>query len=199
MRLPLLVSGILILLLTKVSLASEQSPELASANPSRPALAIDGPGVANPLLLGATTEPTRQWSVDVLLGAPVAVRVQHGLGSVADPCWVVEGLFGTELQYPMGGVGIRRRFVPLSGEHHSLVIAPGVDAYLVRNEPHSLLPNLFGGGKINEVLAGDVDVFWQHRISDHLDGMFGLKLGAGISVFHQGGMPLIALFAGCRF
>lgn len=99
----------------------------------------------------------------------------------------------------MAGGGVRRRFVPLSGEHHSLLIAPGVDIYFVPKKGHdTILGDSLTPGRSNEVLGGDVDLIWQHRPSDRFDGMLGLKLGAGISLFHQGGLPLIAFFAGCR-
>lgn len=86
MRLPFLVSGVLILMLQVISLASDQSPALTSSIHSNPASAINGAGVVNPLLSETTTGPSRQWSVDVLLGLPVGIRIQHGLGSAPDPC-----------------------------------------------------------------------------------------------------------------
>jgi len=142
------------------------------------------------------------WTADLLLGFPTGVRVQHTLGDDLGRNWLVEGFAGLELIFPIAGAGVRRRFTPCCGERNALVVSPGVDFYVLYNTFHDAGGWFSGGPSTFEVVTGDIEVFWQHVLSDRCSSNLGIKLGAGYAG-NSGGraviVPVVALSFGFRF
>jgi hypothetical protein len=187
-----------VVLLAGANSASAQSLEAVPTTPDFPPLAVattvnPGQPVAAPCEVC--------WTADLLLGLPTGVRFQHTLGEDGGRNWLVEGFAGLEVIFPMAGVGLRRRFTPMSGQWDQFVISPGLDFYLLYNTFHNG-GSWFGGGATFEMVSADVELVWQHRLSDRCAGNVGLKLGAGY-VGNENGCPVIIpladLFFGFRF
>jgi hypothetical protein len=141
------------------------------------------------------------WAVEFLLGAPLGVRLQRDVLTNEDQALVVEGFAGVEVLFPEVGGGIRYR-VPLRlGGRDALVIAPGVDAYLLANPFHGGGRGYLSGGTAAAGLYTlDTDLMWQHTFRLHTEGDFGIKLGAGVA---EGNtwvvIPVVSVLCGWRF
>jgi hypothetical protein len=136
------------------------------------------------------------WSLDIELGLPSGLRAQRSLGDNVGHDWLVEGFVGFEIIFPMAGGGLRRRFTLVCGERDTFQISPGVDGYVLYNTLHDIswfsnTPRTIG------LVTGDVDILWQHAMSDRWSGTLGVKLGAG-SAGH-GVLPVGSIVFGFQF
>jgi len=119
------------------------------------------------------------------------VRIQRAVGPESDTDLVLEAFAGLYAIFPAAGVGARLQFLPLSGQHNSLVISPGIDAYVT-----SLI--LTWGTAV----GANVDIAWRHVYASGCDGRVGVELGGADLIRadrYNVLVPVVALFGGWRF
>jgi hypothetical protein len=144
--------------------------------------------------------PDNPWAIDFLLGLPIEVRLQRDLLSNNGRALVVEGFAGLEAIFPEVGGGIRYRLPLRLNSQNALVIAPGADAHLLGNPFHEGSGFLSGGPATIPLLTLDTDLMWQHAFSEHSEGEFGVKVGAGAaSADRTVIIPVVSVFSGWRF
>jgi hypothetical protein len=164
----------------------------------------DPPGVIPSALMPPPTtsqatlfDTTPPWHVDLVLGFPAGLRVQHSLFGTP---LAVEGFLGLELIVPTAGLGLRWQGTVLQGSSNALMISPGIDAYVGTLESGSWGSSahwrtFFG-------CAGDVDLVWRHVLGDGVEGNVGIKLGlvAG-GTSHRSGftLPVLGVCMGWGF
>src|SRR5947209_8056728 len=64
--------------------------------------------------------PAGAWNADLLLGLPIAVRVQRLLDPGRDHGLALEGLAGLYAIFPLAGGGLRWHCAPVCGRHDAL-------------------------------------------------------------------------------
>jgi hypothetical protein len=139
------------------------------------------------------------YTVDVLFGLPTGFRVQRSVDD--DQRWHLEGIAGLELIFPMVGGGIRRRYEPFCSKHDALVVAPGLDAYLLYNPLHDETGFIIGGGpEWGFAVTADFDMMWRHSFTERCQSELGFKLGAGVGYAARWGvLPVGGVFTGIRW
>jgi hypothetical protein len=143
---------------------------------------------------GADESPGR-WSVGVMAGLPLGVRVQCAVGPSPDSRFLLEGFGGLFLVFPAVGAGARVQFTPLAGAHNALVLSPGIDVYAV------YWARWLGNMENIGLVSGNVDIAWRHTFAGGCDGQFGVELGVAGS-FASGPtytLPVATFYAGWRF
>lgn len=159
----------------------------------RPVYVADG-------LLAADKRPEKvdagRWRTDLVVGLPIAVRVQR---QVTDAGLWVEGggaLYGF---IPSVFVGARFDGRIYEGPRNGWYARPGVDVYYspIRGSGGWLFDSFRGIG----VVAVDSDLTWQHRWSDRVHGNLGLKVGLGVGVAGRYVLPvpILGLTCGLRY
>jgi hypothetical protein len=143
----------------------------------------------------ATEQHGGPWSVDVLLGAPLGVRVQRTLGADSDGLFRIEAFAGTYFIFPEVAAGLRMNIPCFRGERNELVLSPGVDIYLLDDWLW------WDGERTLSAVAADVEFTWRHTFENTLQSEVGLKLGAMTGAEHpgRGVLPIVALFGGFTF
>src|SRR5262245_44825066 len=170
---------------------------------ANPAAAQSPPAVerTDPLdgVLPACPPPVPFVTVDFILGLPTGFRIQRALAD--DRLWHLEGFAGLELIFPIAGGGIRRRYEPFCGRSDALVIAPGVDAYLLFNTLYNSDGFLIGGGPaLGLAVTLDVDVLWRHSFTERCQGQLGFKVGGGAGYGARWApLPVAGVFTGMRW
>ena len=146
--------------------------------------------------MGETREATSNpWTLDILIGFPTGVRLQHTFGPSPDGPFILEVIAGLLVIEPIGGVGARVQFTPFSGTHNALVVSPGIDAYVVDN----FLAGLIGGKSTLYWFSGNIDIAWRHTYSSGADGRFGIELGVFDSSGWRAVLPEASFFVGWQF
>jgi hypothetical protein len=169
---------------------SSPVPDIISTQPATTPL----PAPTEFLIL-AESPIVRRSVVDFIFGAPTGFRFQRALAD--ERIWHLEGFIGVEVVFPIVGGGMRRRYAPICGQSDALVIAPGVDAYLLFNVFHDRKGFWFGGGPaLGWMVAGDVDVMWRHAFST-CESQVGVKLGLGVAYGARAAVvPVTGVFGG---
>lgn len=166
-------------------------PPPAAARRPEPASEEESVPEVRPRSAPACDQP---WTFDFVGGLPTGVRLQRTLTPANGPALLAEGFAGLGLIFPMAGGGLRCRLPVWSGECDSLTVAPGADGYVVA-------VFMDGGPGGLGLVTGDVDLSWQHRISEGWTGELGIKLGAGeLFLGHKSlVVPVVAVFGGWGF
>jgi hypothetical protein len=139
------------------------------------------------------------WETSFMLGLPAGFRIQKAVGPDERSPWLLEGFAGLYAIIPTIGVGVRFRGDVFSGAQDTLVLSPGVDAYVLL-DPFAFEHKLFGRGPVVAGVVGpDLDCCWRHRYGDEISGELGLKLGGGYVIGGNTVAPLVALYAGFRY
>jgi hypothetical protein len=147
-------------------------------------------------LIPATSPAEPQSVVDFIFGVPTGFRFQRAMAQ--DRIWHFEGFVGLEVVFPIAGVGVRRRYAPICGQTDALVVAPGVDGYVLFNVYHNSNGFWIGGGgpALGWMVAGDVDLMWRHAFST-CQSQLGVKLGLGVAYGARAAIvPVTGVFGG---
>ena len=137
-------------------------------------------------------DPAR-WQVDLLLGAPLAVRVQRQIGD--SKVWG-EAAVGLYAIFPMTYAGFRMDAKLFESRRHEVLIRPGVDVALV------YAFNLFGRSRTVGLVLADADFVWHRKTSDGGATEIGLKLGVAVPLTSSNTanvLPIVALLYGFTF
>lgn len=140
----------------------------------------------------------RRFSTDVLIGLPIAGRIQ---GQLAGPILAEAGL-GAWLIIPDLFAGVRLDLGLYHGSENTVSVRPGLVG-------HTLINPFFGGGgflsrgrPVIPAASADVDLLWQYRWNDTVCGQAGLKLGV-MTTFRSNGrvgaIPIVAMIYGFQF
>lgn len=190
---PTLRSVAVLLLAAATAVAQSPTPSPTDTLTGQPA--VPPPPVGTPLVVDAPAtefEPA-VWQIDVLVGAPLGVRVQRRLGD--SRVWA-EGGAGLYLVFPTAFAGVRYDGRVYEGRRHAVLIRPGADAALV------YAWSLFGSkDTLAGMVVGDVDLVWRRLAVDGGALELGLKLGVGVPVTRgvRGVLPIAALIGGFSF
>ena len=159
----------------------------------------DAPGPLDGVLPACPPSTAHTFTVDFLFGLPTGFRVQRSVDD--EQVWHLEGFAGLELIFPMVGGGIRRRYEPFCGKADALVVAPGLDAYLLYNPLHDETGFIIGGGpEWAFAVTADFDMLWRHSFTERCQSELGFKLGAGVGHGARWGvLPVGGVFTGIRW
>ena len=132
------------------------------------------------------TPPEKRLQTDIIVGLPIAVRVQYRLAE--HPIWV-EGGLGAYAIVPMVFVGLRHDTTLVEGRRHSFYLRPGIDFYYspIYSQGGFLLNDLKG----LFCMAVDSELIWSYHLGEKTRGTFSTKLGlGGCYVGGNGFLPL---------
>jgi hypothetical protein len=178
---------------------TSHAPAQSSDDPPAMPLPVDRGGPADYLLSECPAPCSTSSTVDFIFGLPTGFRFQRAMSQERQ--WHLEGFVGFELIFPIAGGGVRRRYEPFCGQHDALVVAPGVDAYLLINPFHNETNFIIGGGPpLGLAMTADVDVMWRHSFGSICESQLGVKLGAGVGYGASWGvLPVSGVFGGIRW
>ena len=136
-------------------------------------------------------DPAR-WQVDLLLGAPVSLRVQRQIGD--SKVWGEAGA-GLYIVWPMVYAGLRVDAKMFESRRHEVLFRPGVDVAWVYSY------RIFESDRTVGFLLADADFVWRRKSTDGGATEIGLKLGVAAPVTRgaKGVFPIVALLYGFSF
>ena len=136
-------------------------------------------------------DPAR-WQVDLLLGAPLAVRVQRQIGD--SRVWGEAGA-GFYIVWPMAYAGLRVDAKMFESRRHEVLFRPGVDVAWV------YAIQLFQRNRTVGFILADADFVWRRKSTDGGATEIGLKLGVGAPLTSgaKGVFPIVGLLYGFTF
>src|SRR4051794_31191779 len=192
-----LTLGVWMVLSGWINVAEAQTPVPVPVwDYSPPNMETTGAPISRPLPVAPPYD--QYYSVDLVIGFPTGVRVQRELGGEAGRGWLLEGVAGVGLVFPMAGGGVRRRVMVARGGRGSFSVSPGVNAYMLYNTLHD---GWFSGGPSTlGLVTADVDILWQRAVSDRCSGHLGIKLGAGAAFgVREVTVPVVGVVFGFNF
>ena len=140
---------------------------------------------------GEAFDPAR-WQVDLMMGAPIAVRVQRQIGD--SKLWGEAGA-GLYLVWPIAYAGLRVDAIMFENRRHEVLFRPGVDVSWV------YAFRLFDRDRSVGFILADADFVWRRKTTDGGSTQIGLKLGvaAPLTSGASGVFPTVALLYGFTF
>lgn len=167
--------------------------------PSPPMAPPEREGPADCILPPCPASCGPNWTVDFIFGLPTGFRFQRAVNE--ERLWHFEGFVGLEMIFPMAGIGVRRRYAPLCGQHNALIVAPGIDGYALYNPFYNSNGFLLSGGvPVAGIAAADVDILWRHTFTERCESQLGFKIGAGAGYGASWGViPIAGVFTGLRW
>jgi hypothetical protein len=176
--------------------AQEPAPIVSAIYPENDGLFR--PRVALPEAVPPKTISENHLSLDLLLGLPIALRLQHRLGETRAS---IEGGVALYVVIPSVFAGMRFDAVLHRGENDGISLRPGIDIYY---SPIQRVWSVDGNSSGMIAICPDIDFVWRRRVSEHVCGQVSVKVGMGFGASLGGSgsilpVPVIGLSFGLEF